>query len=94
MWILISLFKDVREKEVKIGFSIQNKPCKVNCTYIEEWQSDPTVVKWKETGGFIHISLIFTEIHCSFWSLSRVFPKEETSQTLELGTINYLEKCT
>lgn len=84
----------MREKEVKIGFSIQNKPCEVNCTYTEEWQSDPTVVKQKETGGLIRISLIFTEIHSWFWSLSRVFPKEETSQTLELGTTNYLKKCT
>ena len=96
MWILASRFKDAKEKEVKISFFIENKPVWwIAFSIIHYWRmtrSVSAVAKEKEKAGFIQRSLIITEIHSLFWSLYYVFPKEDTSQTLVHGTINYFER--
>lgn len=96
MWILASLLNDAKEEEVEIGFSIRNKPVRwIVFSIIQYWRmtkSVSTVAKESATAGFIHRSLIITEIHSWFWSLFCVLPKQDTSQTLVHGTINYFEK--
>lgn len=54
-------------------------------------ESASTVVKERETAGFTQRSSVITEIHSWSWSLFYILPKEDTSQTLVYGTINYFE---
>lgn len=46
-----------------------------------------------ERDSRIHLEfLIITEIHSWFWAFFYVLPKQDASQTLIHGTINYFEK--